>query len=107
MPHADVFCTNRRFDLTRSFDIAFFADDVVSGDMRVAGVQASAHGCDITQAMDELGDLLKAASEGEFSSGSILDQDLEIADLGVKSMDRFGNRFGRQAKALFAGESSP
>jgi len=45
------------------FFIAFRADQIVSGDVGVAGVEADAHRRRDLEPLDQLGDLLKAATQ--------------------------------------------
>src|SRR5579864_4122066 len=53
----------------------FFADYVVSGNMRVAGIDASADGDDSLQPLENFCDLFETAAEREFGAGCVLDPD--------------------------------
>jgi hypothetical protein len=66
---------------------ALFADDIVSGNVSVAGIDAGGDRNDATEAVDDFGNLLEAASKGEFGAGSVLDQDREP---GLREVEIFG-----------------
>ena len=58
--------SDRRVELLQGRVNSLFADDIVSGDVRVAGIDAGADGNVSAQVLDNLGNLLKASTEGEF-----------------------------------------
>ena len=81
---------------------AFFADDVVSGDVSVTGVDAGRDRNDAAQAIDDFGDLLEAASQGEFGASGIFDQDGESGFRQVKALGSSGDGGSGLQQSSFA-----
>ena len=82
VPDADLGEADGAIDKRDGFLVAGVGDDVVSGDVAVAGVEAGADGDDRAEALQQFSDLFEAASQGELGSGGVLDEDAEVAVIG-------------------------
>ena len=79
-----------------------FGDDVVSGDVSVAGVDAGSDGNDAAETVDDFGDLFEAASERKFRAGGVFDEDGESSLREVQALRGGGDGGGGLKQAGFA-----
>src|SRR4051812_41085866 len=77
VPHGYVLQSDCCVQLPHALFIPFRRNDVVSGDMRVAGVNASGNRNHAAQAIQEFRHLLEGAAQRIFRAGGVLDRDLE------------------------------
>src|SRR5438270_632529 len=90
-----------RIEMLQRLKDAFFADDVVSGDMRVTGIDACGYRHDSVQPEENLGDLLEASSQRKLGSGGIFNQNRQSALGQIKSLRRSSNGGRCAQQALF------
>ena len=62
MNNLHIVQSNGCIEMLQGLVDAFLADDVISGNVRVASIDASRDGHDAAQAIDNFGDLLEAAA---------------------------------------------
>jgi len=94
-------------NLLHGVGIASLGDDVVSGDVDVAGVEADGDGGVGAEAFHQLGDLLQLATEGELRSGGVLDEDVEVGTGEVDTGDGTLDGLCGQVQALVSGKALP
>ena len=75
MPHANVFQTHRFRKMLQRELAAFVTDDVISGNVSVAGIDARAHGHGVAKKLQQLRNLLKSAAQRIFRTRRVFDQD--------------------------------
>src|SRR5258706_8002612 len=78
--------SNSAIEMEKRLIDALFADDVVAGNVRVAGIDAGCNWYDAAEAVDHLGDLLEAASEGKVGAGGGFDQGGQSKFMPVKAL---------------------
>src|SRR5580704_12186847 len=93
---------NGRIEMLQGLVETRFADDVVAGNMRVAGINACGYRDDATEAADDFGDLLEASSEREFGTGGILDEDGQARAREIETLGGSRNGSGGLQQARFA-----
>jgi hypothetical protein len=81
---------------------ALFADDVVAGDVSVAGVDAGCDWNNTAEAVDDFGDLLEAASERKLGACGVLDQNGKAGLGEVKALRGGSDGGGRLQETGFA-----
>src|SRR6202790_112494 len=101
VPNLHVVQSNRRIEMPQSRVETFFADNVVSSDMRVTGIDASSNGNDSAQPLQHFRNLLKASAKRELRTGSVLDQNGQAALGQIKPFRRCGDGRGRAKQSLF------
>ena len=89
-------------EMLQSLVNALFADDVVAGDVSVAGVDARGDGNDAAEAVDDFGNLLEAAAEREFGAGGVFDEDGKAGLGEVKALRGGGDGGGGLQQTGFA-----
>ena len=89
-------------ELLQSLINAPFADNVVSGDVSVAGVDARGYWNNTAEAVDDFGNLLKAATEREFGAGGVFDEDGKAGLDEVKALRGGGDGGGGLQQTGFA-----
>ena len=94
--------SNGRIEMLQGLLDALFADEVIAGDVGVAGINAGGNGDDATEAADDFGDLLEATSEREFGTGGILDEDGQTRSREVETLGGSRNGSGGLQQARFA-----
>ena len=84
-------------------------DDVVSGYVKVAGVEADGYGSAAgLEGGDQLGDLFEFAAERELGAGGVFDQDAEVRGLAeVEPGDGVFDGLLGELEAFVAGEAFP
>ena len=102
VPDLHVIQADRGIEMLQSFIESSLADDVVSGNVRVAGIDARANRNHSAQALQNLRHLLEAAAQREFRAGRVLDQDRESALGEIQSLRRGSNRRSRSQQSLLA-----
>ncbi len=113
VPDADGGEADGCADELHGLDVAVVGDDVVAGDVDVAGVEADGDGGAGLEGFDEFGDLFKLAAERELGSGGIFDEDAEggggfCGGFGkCDGVDGALDGFGGEAEAFLAGEALP
>src|SRR5579875_2485295 len=107
MPDTDLVEADCGSDVLCGGLIAFRADEVVPGDVGVAGIKAHAHRRAGFESGDEFGYLLEAATERELSPGGVLDEDAKAGSLPRQVTDGALNVFGGEAQPLLPGEALP
>ena len=107
VPDADIGEPDRAINEGESGFVAVVRDEVVAGDVAMASIEAGADGDHGAEAVEELGDLLEAAAEGELGAGSVFDEDAEVTGVERDAMEGAGDAFGGAGEADFAGEAFP
>ena len=107
MPHADSIEADRGFDLNHGVFVAVGGDDVVAGDMGVAGIETDRHRRVGAQKPHEFGDLVEAAAERKLGAGGVFDEDGEAGALPGKAVEGAFDGFGGEPEPLVAAEASP
>jgi len=104
VPDADGFKADSGRSLAHGFLVALGRDQIVTGDVGVAGVQADAHGRAGLEPLNQLGDLLEAAAEGELRAGGVFNEDVEWSSLPLEAIDGTSDGVGGQPEAFVPGE---
>ena len=102
VPDADSFEADGCGGLFDGLLIALGGDQIVTGDMGVAGVETDGDRGRRLEPGDEFGYLLEAAAERELRSGSVFNEDVEGSLLPGQAVDGFGDGFGSQLEAFVA-----
>src|SRR5271157_2034507 len=89
-------------EMLQRFVDTFFSNNVVSGDVRVTGVDAGGDGDNAAETVDNVGDLLEAAPEGEFGAGGIFNKDSESGFCDVQALSGGGDGGSRLQQSGFA-----
>ena len=101
MPDGNVAETDGGIEVVHRLPVSGEADEVVSGDVGVAGVDAGGDGHERTEEGEQLGNLLEAAAKRILGAGGVLNQDGEagagereplggLGDGGGGSLQTFG-----------------
>src|SRR5271166_2711970 len=106
VPDINVLQPNRAVELVERVRKAFFAYDVISRNVRVAGINASARGHEAAQQIQQLCNLLEVATERKLRSGSILDQDAQIVRRQVEPVHCLLDGQGDTLQAFFPAASA-
>ncbi len=107
MPDVNMLETYGFFDLPNGLFVSIWRDDVVSGHMRVTGIEARADGGYVAQAVHQFGDLLKIAAKRELGPGGVLNQNFEVARVPVESIERALDGLSSEQQPLFASQPAP
>ena len=83
------------------------ADQVIAGDVGMAGVETYPDGSDGVEALDQLGYLFEAATQRELGACCIFDENLKSAVAQGDAVDGFGDGCGGEIQPSFAGQASP
>src|SRR6266571_8583674 len=94
MPHGNILQADGRVEPRHGFLIAFVGNDVISGNMRMASINAGCDGNMIPQTSNYLSNLLEAAAEREFSAGGVFDQNCQPALCELQIFARGSDRGG-------------
>jgi len=99
MPHPDILQTDGSVELGQCFAKTLLGNNVISGNMRVAGVDASAHRNMPVQVLNDFRDLLEAAAQRELGPGGVFNQYGQSTFCEIKSLarGRYGRRRSQQA----------
>ena len=79
VPDLDPFQPDGLVQLLQRLVNASFADDVISGDVGMAGINAGGSGNNPVQTIEHFSDLFEAAAERELGPGGILDENGQSA----------------------------
>ena len=88
MPDLHPLKPNSLVQVLQSLIEAGFADDVISGDVGVAGINARRGGNDPVQAVEDFRDLLKTSAERELGARGVLDENRESAFDQIEPLSR-------------------
>src|SRR5579872_586725 len=94
VPNQDVFQANRVLEILHRVLIAFRRNDLVSGNVGVAGVDAGRNWQDGMKSTDQLSYLFERTAQRILGAGCVLDKDFEAAAFHVKTVGRLCNRLG-------------
>src|ERR1700722_20814468 len=90
---------NGRIEMLQGLLDALFADEVIAGDVGVAGINAGGNGDDATEGAYDFADFLDAPSEREFGPGGILDEDRQTRSHEVEPLGGSRNGSGGSQQA--------
>ena len=107
VPDTDSFEGDGRSNLLHRFGVAFGGDQVVAGNVGVAGVEADGDGRMVLEARDKFGDLLEAAAQRELRAGCVLNQDMEASSLPRQAVDGALDGVGCKLEAFVARQPLP
>src|SRR6185312_12973029 len=107
VPHSNIVQTDGGGGLRDGLLVAFRSDDVIAGDVNVAGIQTDRDRRVVAQQCHEFGDLLKAAAEGEFGTGGVLNQDAKRGGLPRQPVDSRFYGLSCEFQALMTGKALP
>src|SRR5580704_14396639 len=93
---------NGRIEMLQGLVETLLADDVIAGNVRVAGIDAGGDGDDATEAADNFVVLVEATTEREFGTGGILDEDGQTRSREVETLGGSRNGSGGLQQAGFA-----
>jgi hypothetical protein len=106
VPDADGVKPNGCADELDGGGVAFVGDQVITGHVRVACIQADGNGGTDLEECHQFGDLLEAAAERELGAGGVFDEDGDLT-VAVQAIDGAGDGFGCELEAFVARESLP
>ena len=86
MPDGNILQADRLIQMSERGAHPSFADDVVSGNVDMAGVDAGSDWNDAAQAIKHFGNLLETASQGELCTSGIFNQNGEAALRQIQSL---------------------
>ena len=101
VPDVNVLQAHGAIELVKCLGEALLADDVVSRDMGVTGVDAGAGRHAAFQQIKQLGHLLEVAAERELRTRRVFDQDAQVARLQVESIGGLLDCERRALQAFF------
>ena len=99
VPHPHCIHAKRNISLRDRVRIAFSRNNVVSGNMRMAGIEAHAHRRVRLQPLHQFRHLLKVAAQRALRTGRVFNQDAEIRSLPRQSVHRRSQSTLPQASA--------
>src|SRR5579862_2099045 len=102
VPHVDVLQADGLIEVPHRLAHALGVDDVVAGDVRVAGVDTGPDGNDRAQQFEHLRNLLEAAAERVLCAGGVFDENGQVGGGQIQTLAG-GRNCGRCAnEPLFA-----
>src|SRR5215469_3256236 len=102
VPHGNVLETDRRVEFVQRFPESILGNDVVSGNVGMAGVDAGGDGNVMPEVRQDLGDLFEAAAERKLRARSVLDEDGETTPFEIQSAACYGDRGGGLQQAFLS-----